>query len=260
MIINEEGGFFSKNNNLIKTITMIYLLHGQNTDKAREKLHTLVDPLRAKKPDASVFKMDSDSFELNELQERIVGQGLFEQKHIVVLDNVFDGKENKEVILKNIKEVGSSENIFIILEKKLDKKTINKIEKHSVKVQEFAGGGVIQKKKEFNIFALSDAFGKRDKKQSWVIFHKALASGLVAESIHGTVFWGVKSMLLAKDAKTAGEAGMAPFVFSKSKSASKNFKEGELEDISSLLVSIYHDAHAGGMEMSVALELFLLSH
>ena len=42
---------------------MIYFLHGTDTKKAREKLHTLLDSLRAKKPDAAFFKITEDNFE-----------------------------------------------------------------------------------------------------------------------------------------------------------------------------------------------------
>jgi len=237
---------------------MIYLLYGEDTVKARGKMYALVDSLRAKKPDASLFKMDSEHFGSAQLEEFILGAGLFEQKYIVVLDNVFEDKEAKEIIIKKVKDIGTSENIFIILENKLDKKTVTKIEKNANKIQEFTEKKSV-KKEEFNVFALSDAIGRRDRKKAWVLFQQAVAGGLAAENIHGTIFWAVKSILLASGAKTAKEAGLNPFVFSKSVSFAKNFEDEELKNISSRLVSIYHDAHRGGTELGVALELFILS-
>ena len=238
---------------------MIYLLHGEDRVMAREKMHTLVDSLRAKKPDASLFKMDGEHFSGAQLEEFILGAGLFEQKYIVVLDNLFEKKEAKEDVMKKVKDIGVSENIFIILESKLDKKTTTKIEKSAEKVQEFAKEAKTKKKDEFNIFSLTDAIGRRDRKKAWVLFQQAVLGGVAVENIHGTIFWGVKSMLLASEAKTAKEAGLNPFVFSKSISFAKNFGDGELENISSRLVSIYHDARRGGTELSVSLETFILS-
>ena len=238
---------------------MIYLLYGEDTAKAREKMHTLVDSLHAKKPDASLFKMDETNFNSARLEEFVLSAGLFEQKYIVVLDNVFENKEAKEVVIKKVKDIGVSENIFIVLEGKLDKKTIVKMEKYTEKVQEFVKSVPAKKKDEFNIFSLTDAIGRRDRKKAWVLFQQAIASGAAAENIHGTIFWAVKSMLLAQDAKTAKEAGLNPFVFSKSVSFAKNFNNNELKNISSRLVSIYHDARRGGTELVVALEMFILS-
>jgi DNA polymerase III delta subunit len=219
----------------------------------------LVESLRAKKPDASFFEMDGDNFSVNGLEELIVSMGLFEQKYIIALDNIFQNKEAKEFILKRIKEIGLSENIFIFLEGELDKKTVTKIEKHSEKVQEFIKSIQNKKQKDFNIFSLTDAICRRDRKKAWVLFQQAVAEGVSPENIHGTIFWGIKSILLATSAKRAKEAGLSPFVFSKSILFSKNFKEGELENISSRLVSVYHESRRGGMELSAALEIFILS-
>jgi DNA polymerase III delta subunit len=203
--------------------------------------------------------MDSEHFSGAQLEEFTLGAGLFEQKYIVVLDNVFENKEHKDTVVGKVKEIGVSENVFVILEGKLDKKTVTKIEKKAEKVQEFSKSTPSEKKKDFNIFSLTDAIGRRDRKKAWVLFQQAVAGGVSPENIHGTIFWGVKSMLLASSAKTAKDAGLNPFVFSKSVSFSKNFKGGELESISSSLISIYHEARRGGTELGVALETFILS-
>ncbi len=221
-------------------------------------MHSLVDSLCVKKPNASLFKIDSDCFDCVRLEELIVGAGLFEQKYIVVLDRVFENEEAKEFVFKNIKETGVSENIFIILEGKLDKKTLTKFEKNSEKIQEFEKAEV-KKQEKFNIFTLSDAFGGRKKKELWVLFQKAISVGMSPEEIHGTLFWMVKSMILSKNAKTFEEAGLSSFVFRKSVSFAGNFEDKELKNISSNLVSIYHNARRGGMELGTALEVFILS-
>ena len=96
-------------------------------------------------------------------------------------------------------------------------------------------------------------------KDAWVLLQKALDTGGVPEEIHGMLFWQVKSMILAVSSKTAGEAGLNPFVFRKSLSFAKNFTEEELKNLSARLVSIYHDARRGGDELAIALEKFVLS-
>ena len=65
---------------------MIYLLHGTDTIKSRKKLHTLLDSIFAKKPDASYVRVEAGGFDENQLQEFVGGQGLFENKYIIVFD------------------------------------------------------------------------------------------------------------------------------------------------------------------------------
>ena len=56
---------------------MIYLFYGKDTEKSRVKAHELIDSLLKKKPDASFFKFDTESFDMEKLEEYIGGQGLF---------------------------------------------------------------------------------------------------------------------------------------------------------------------------------------
>jgi hypothetical protein len=66
-------------------------------------------------------------------------------------------------------------------------------------------------------------------------------------------------MLLAKKCKTAEDAGMKSFPFQKAREYSRNYKDGELEKLSSELVGMFHEAHRGNIDFHVALEKFILS-
>jgi hypothetical protein len=66
-------------------------------------------------------------------------------------------------------------------------------------------------------------------------------------------------MLLAKKCKNAEEAGMKSFPFDKARGYARNYKDGELEKMSSELVSMYHEAHRGNTDFFVSLEKFILS-
>ncbi|MEK7175845.1 MAG: hypothetical protein AAB695_00530, partial [Patescibacteria group bacterium] len=77
---------------------------------------------------------------------------------------------------------------------------------------------------DFNIFALTDAIGARKKKDAWVLYQKALASGMAAEDVFfRAVIWQVKNTLIASKTKNAGETDMKPFPYSKAKGFLKNF-------------------------------------
>ena len=227
---------------------MIYFYYGTDTESARKKAKVTVDSLLAKKPDATLVKIGDEDISESQIHELTAGQALFSHKYIVYIRETFENKENKEIILKNIKEIAESENIFIFAEGKMDKAGLTKIEKVAEKVQEFEKPEKSLNKKEklaligekIDFFEFADALGRRDKRGLWVLYQDALAEQVPAEEVHGIFYWQVKSVLLAKKSKSATEAGMKPFPFQKAQGYARNFTDGELEKISSRLVEMYH--------------------
>jgi len=251
---------------------MIYFIHGTDTKKAREKLHVLSDSLRAKKPDATFFKIDADTFDETKIDELILSRGLFEEKYIVFYDNIFENKTAKEEILKKIKELAKSPNIFLFLEGKTDKKTLEKFEKYAEKIvlceednkgkdrEVGTGKGESASFKDFKIFDISDAFGARNKKLLWVLYQKSKFYDTAPEEVHGILFWQLKSMIIASKSANAKESGLNPFVFRKATVFAKNFSGYELKKISSKLVSLYHDSRRGLVGFDTGLEKFILEN
>lgn len=119
-------------------------------------------------------------------------------------------------------------------------------------------GGVYKSKSNFNIFALTDAVGARNKKEAWVLYQKALASGLMAEEIFWKIVWIVKSMLIASRTKDYSETEMKEFPYKKAKEFSRNFSKDELENLSESLVVGYHNARRGIGEIETLIEKILL--
>ena len=140
------------------------------------------------------------------------------------------------------------------------------IEKHSDKAVVtdaapaggFGGSGAAGGRAEFNIFALADAVGARNGLKAWAIYRSAVDAGLEPENVIGTLFWQAKSMVAASRCSTAAEAGLSPFVFSKAKSAAKNYSPAELQNMMTDLISIYHDSHRGLVDGESAVERFFL--
>ena len=111
---------------------------------------------------------------------------------------------------------------------------------------------------EFNIFALTDAIGARKKRDAWVLYQKALASGMAPEEVFYKLVWQTKTMLVAQNTKNVSETDMKQFPYSKAKSFLKNFKSGEIETMSEKLVLGYHQARRGEGEVETLVEKFLL--
>jgi len=236
---------------------MIHLFYGENTTKTREKLHEFLDGFFVEHPDATLFEMDAESWNKERFEELVFSRGLFGGASVIVLNMVFQNEEAEEYVPKHLLEMKDSQNIFVVLEGKLTKAISERITKKAGSAQEFSGK--VAKKEEFNRFAITDALGRRSKKDTWVILQKGFLEEIPAEELHGILFWQVKSMILAASSKSASEANLNPFVFKKAASFAKNFTEEELKNLSSELVRIYHEARRGGDELPIALEKFVLS-
>jgi hypothetical protein len=111
---------------------------------------------------------------------------------------------------------------------------------------------------EFNIFALTDAIGARKKRDAWVLYQKALASGMAPEEVFWKLVWQSKTMLIAQNTKSISETDMKPFPYNKAKGFLKNFKPGEIEKFSESLVLGYHKARRGEGEIESLVEKTLL--
>lgn len=237
---------------------MICFYYGTDIEKARAKAHAIIKALHKKKPDAELFKLDSENFGEEKLIELSGGQGLFDSKFIVFCNQLGEDKERMEIVLKKIQELGASKNAFIFVEGKMDKATVEKIKKHAEKVECY-GADTLRKKEAFNTFTLSDALGARDKKKLWVLYQEAVRNNVSSEEINGILFWHIKSMVLAREATSPEEADLNPFVYSKAKTSTKNFKEEELKKMSGRIVDLYHNARRGIHDFDGALERFILS-
>lgn len=253
---------------------MIYLIYGDNKTNALEKHRELVKVLHGKRPDAELFEMSAETWSGAEFDNFLTSQGLFEKKLIVSLKTVCtDSPEALEYIADRLKEIAASENVFIFVETKLKADVLAKFKKAAQKTIEAksslettseAGSvstrsGDKKNRGDFNIFALTDAFGTRERGRAWSVFQKALMNGSEPEELHGLIFWQLKTILLANGAASAADAGLKPFVYSKAKGFARNFSPEELRHMSSNLVSLYHESRLGGPTLDLALEKFLLT-
>jgi len=241
---------------------MLYVFYGTDVAKSAEKARSLVASLQAKKPDAAYVRIDSDSWDPAALESHLGGQGLFSNKYIVFLDRIADDADARESLIAFAPTMKESTNIFVWLEGKGNaelKKTIEKCADKAVVSDKpvasgFPGAAGGSDKAEFNIFALADAVGARNSLKAWAIYRSAVDAGLEPESVIGTLFWQAKSMVAAARCATAAEAGLSPFVFSKAKSAAKNYSPVELRSMMTDLISIYHDSHRGLVDGELAIE------
>ncbi len=236
---------------------MIYFFSGNDDKKSFEKASSLFNSLKEKRPEASFLSLDQEDISLSILDELIGSQGLFSKKIVAFLKFPLERSDLKKEVLKKIRSLKESENIFVWVEKDLnstEEKNISEAsEKHLVSRSD-------KKQKEaFNIFSLTEAFGKRDKFRLWNLIIEAFEKNVSAEEIQGVLFWQAKTIVVSKVGKSAGEVGLKPFSFTKAKQFGNNFSDEEIKKALKKLVEIYHMAHLGKINFEMALEEFALS-
>ncbi len=221
--------------------------------------------LRKKKPLASYFQLNSQNFDEQLFSEAIFGQTMFADKNLISCNNLLENKEIKSFILEKIEKISSSPNLFIFREAELLAGEIKVFKKHADKVELFdtEADTNTNKNTAFNIFELTDSFGRRDRKQTWILFCKAILNGMEAEEILWKFVWMIKNMMLVKRSeelrdRSIKDLKISPFVLNKAKSFSNNFKDVELIWLYENLIDIYHQSRRGATDVETSLEALVM--
>lgn len=234
---------------------MILFIYGDDTKKVREKTTATVEGLLLKQKDASVFKINSESWSTEYVKELLNAQGLFLPKYIITFNFISENKECFAEMLDLLKDMKSAEHVCIIAERDLTEKNKEKIKKLATKSQEFNLKKLVEvKKQEPPTFAFATSFANREFQKTEKYLHKLLDLKLAAEEIHGVLWWQMKSVKLASMAQSAVGAGLNPFVFKNAKSASEKWNPEDLDQVLNSLFEIYHQAHRGKIDFYNAIE------
>jgi hypothetical protein len=158
-------------------------------------------------------------------------QSLFGDAHAYVVDAELTDEYVRE-LLGIAPELVASPNLFIF-EGELPAPLVKIIEKTKGKVIKVKAA---PREKTFDVFALANVYGKRDKKKLWLMYREAIDEGASPEAICGMLAWKARQTL-----------------------AQKGPEDRDALAQSSALVSMYHDAHRGQGELEVLLEGFILT-
>jgi len=207
---------------------MIYILVGNDT---QSKSSFIKDVLGGGE---RVF-LTSTNVSKELLNNYAMNRPLFGEPPAIIIDGLL--KDGEFPLLKeDIVHLSESQTIFILLEDKFLAKEETKYKKYA-EIKKFIKKE-IKKAPTNNIFSLTDAFARKDKVKTWVLYMDAIDSGATPESIAGMIFWKIKTMILNNN---------------------KSFHEDELKKQSSAIVSLHHMAHRGETDFVVGLEQFILS-
>ncbi|XKT74617.1 MAG: hypothetical protein ACJKTH_00820 [Patescibacteria group bacterium UBA2163] len=228
---------------------MITLCVGLDTKKIKSDVRG-----RAEGTELVVFGEGAESFE--RVPSYLASRGLFSEKVTLLLDRPLDDGAGKRVLEEYAHPLNTSEvAVFVVVptlsatEKKLFPKGITE-ERYDAKE--------VKPAPRPNVFAFTNAVMRADKKNAWLGYHTLLVGGSAAEEIHGALLWAVRSALLAAKTQSPDEAGLKPFVFSKSKRFADTLGVARVEAWSRELIAAYHKARSGEGTLELNLEKFLL--
>ncbi len=237
---------------------MLYVIYGKDKDKAREKFLSLIDSLKKKRPNALIFRVDGEKFSRSQFEDLIFGQGLFQPKYIIAGSGILKNEDGEVMVRDLIKAIKETDHIVILFEETIEAKLLKVLEKNAEKVQEFDLKKV-EKKPAFNIFAITDALGARDRKTLWVTYQDMLRRDVAPEELFWKLVWQVKTMLLVKTATSGTKLDLNPYVLQKNTRYAKNFSLEELLTLSRSFVELYHEARRGKKEFEIELERIILA-
>ena len=207
---------------------MIYILVGGDTKNKGNYIKELTK-------NSESFFVREEKMDRALLMSYCYNVNLFNVSPSIIMENVLN---DDEINLKvdDLKFLKKSETIFIFKEDKLLKTLQDKYKKYA-EIKSFEEKKAFTKEK-FNIFGITDAYTRKDKIGAWTLYNEALNEGVEPEAIAGVLFWKIKTILLS--------------------SPSGKTKD-DLKKQSSDIVSLYHMAHKGELDLSIGLEQFILT-
>lgn len=230
---------------------MLAVFYGNDTHAVREAARSYTQAHAA-----LPLSIDSGTYQPGAVMEAAEGASLFGGTSVVIVDTPSQHDDLAREVEENLDALAASAHRFVVIEGPLAADAKKRYAAHAETVAEHKRPAA----ERFNVFALGDALAARDKKKLWTLLNDAYRAGLSGEEIAGTLWWQLKTLRLADVTSDAAAAGMKDFPYNKAKRALRGFKDGELAALSESLLSAYHDARQGGLDLDLALERWVLSH
>ncbi|MAZ30056.1 hypothetical protein CL655_02110 [bacterium] len=228
---------------------MLQVFFGNDTHEVRQAAWAAAQAASIEAP----MVVASDGYEPGQLAELVSSGSLFREQRTVIIDTPTDVLADELPPL--LDAMAASSDTYIIIEGALLAAAKKQYAKHTKELSEFKAAAA----ERFNTFALADALAKRNKKQLWLLLQQATQAGIPPEEVAGVLWWQLKSIRLAALTNSAKEADMKDFPYRKAKQALGTLPLPEAERLSHELLTIYHQGHAGEVELATALEQWVLT-
>lgn len=208
-----------------------------------------------------VFK-DRTVLGTSAILEHVEQQSLFGAKPILIVTDFSVDSESALFWEENIEKIQHGIGIVVAVFETLDKSFAKKLQALNVAIRETKSQAMPSKPKpNTRVFALTDAFLKKDKKATWQIFRELIDRGTEPREIANTLFWSIKTLALVADAVIRNQSsvpGIHPFVFSKTKTVLSLWVVEDIKHALHTLVVRYHEGQFSGGEFDQILEQYFI--
>ena len=199
---------------VVYTAYMLYAFCGDRY-AAREHCRAFVEVCK-KKRELAEYVYLSSAVTHQSLEEMLLGRGLFESKSIVFCDEML-GEPSGEHLLNNPGQYHASPNMFVVFEPKMTVTHEKLFAKSGATVKRFKEQ--TQREDARTLFAFTDIFLTGNTAKSFAAFHRLVRNGESPSSILNILLWQIRMLTLVSQSATADEAGIKPFVYTKTKKA-----------------------------------------
>jgi DNA polymerase III delta subunit len=230
---------------------MLIVLFGTSRELVKSKATRCIEE---KPTESNVHTIDKYDFEEGVVKDALGSTSLFGAHEWYVLDEPSDRVEFRDEVLETLPDMATSANTFLILEGKLLADIKKQYKQHATGMEECKE--VTASKS--NPFSMAEALAQKDKRRLWVLVQEAHRSGMKAEEIIGILWWQLKTLWLASCTSSASEAGVKEYPYQKAKQSLRKFVPHEIENLSQSLLALYHQGHAGIIDMDQGLERWVL--
>lgn len=192
---------------------MLYCLWGSDRKAVSDQAKHLVEGLKKKRPNAEYFRLEADS-SVSLLEQLLEASGLFEEKYIVLGDDLWKNPDMKDVLQDRAKDLADAPHVFILIGDAPDAATRKKLSAVAAKVVELDEE---KEERDNSIFGWTEAVVQGRTVPAWLGLCDLKRKGHAPEAVMGALWWQLKSVGIAGKASSAAASGLSPFVYSKSK-------------------------------------------
>lgn len=196
----------------------------------------IVFGLRKKRPNAQYYKFETPHT-IRELEEILGATGLFDDKHIIVIDELWKQEDGKMFIIERIEELTTTPHVCILFGGTPDVKTKKILETNATKVAVF---DTEKEERDTFVFSWVEDVVRKDIQKAWIGLHVLKEGGHTPEAIMGALWWQIRSVVVAQTSVSAKESGLSPYVYTKARRLSKDIK---ISEVIKMYFSVYTKLH-----------------
>lgn len=207
---------------------MFFFYSGTDTEKIRAAVQQKLRTVKG-----SVVRV-TDAHTTEDFKAAFQGKGMFGETQVVVFEHVLQHADMNVLLLDSLEVLKNSDDVFIVVEEKVDAATRKRIEKYAEESDRYDAK---KNAADNTAFDMANALQRGDKKNLWVSYMRELGKGSSPEMLHGILFWAAKQSAMKANGPVKKKA----------------------EDLIIALVELPHEARRRGVDMEYALERFVLS-